>query len=220
MLQVCPGGSRAAHRQADWFLGLRRAANFDLPERGRGEARLASADSLRSRPCITRRYAQRGSRIPVQQVDIHSRRSARVSGYRAGRYLLSVTAPVQLERCHPADPGRRAREAAGAGHKLTVSADFNAGDPPRGGCAARAVLHDSPGHELRAPGTGDTRAEWVTRNCRQRRLGTKWESPALALAPEGSLPLTCAWLHLREHGDDLVRKIRMHSWGSRGRGFM
>src|SRR6476646_7456684 len=73
MLQVCPGGSRAAHRQADWFLGLRRAANFDLPERGRGEARLASADSLRSRPCITRRYAQRGSRIPVQQVDIHSR---------------------------------------------------------------------------------------------------------------------------------------------------
>jgi hypothetical protein len=50
MLQVCPGGSRAAHRQADWFLGLRRAANFDLPERGRGEARLASADSLRSHP--------------------------------------------------------------------------------------------------------------------------------------------------------------------------
>jgi hypothetical protein len=157
-------------------------------------------------------------RTPYRQA-AHTRRSARVSGYRAGRYLLSVTAPVQLERCHPADPGRRAREAAADAHKLTVSADFNAGDPPRDGFAARAVLHDSPGHELRAPGTGDTRAEWVTRNCRQRRLGTKWESPALAVAPEGSLPLTCAWLHLREHGDDLVRKIRMHSWGSRGRGF-
>ena len=93
-------------------------------------------------------------RTPYRQA-AHTRRSARVSGYRAGRYLLSVTAPVQLERCHPADPGRRAREAAAAAHKLTVLADFNAGDPPRGGFAARAVLHDSPATSSgqRAPGT-------------------------------------------------------------------
>ena len=80
-------------------------------------------------------------------------RSARVSGYRAGRYLLSVTATVQLERCHPADPGRRAREAVAAAHKLTVSANFKVGDAARGGFAVRAVLHDSPGPALRASGT-------------------------------------------------------------------
>src|SRR5450631_261597 len=75
----------------------------------------------------------------------------------------------------------------------------------------------SPGPAPRAPGT--PKLSGSQGPCRQRRLGTKWESPALAVAVEGSLPLTCAWLHLREHGDDLVRKIRMHSWGSRGRGF-
>jgi hypothetical protein len=53
---------------------------------------------------------------------VGSAESARVSGYRAGRYLLSVTATVQLEHCHPADPGRRVREATAAAHKLTVSA--------------------------------------------------------------------------------------------------
>ncbi len=61
--------------------------------------------------------------------------------------------PVQLERCHPADPGRRTREATAAAHKLTVSANFKVGDAARGGFAVRAVLHDSPGPALRAPGT-------------------------------------------------------------------
>jgi hypothetical protein len=137
--------------------------------------------------------------------------SARVSGYRAGRYLLSVTATVQLEHCHPADPGRRAREATAAAHKLTVSANFKVGDAVRGGFAVRAVLHHSPGPELRAPGTPELSGSQGP--CRQRQLGTKWESPALAVVPERSLLLTCASLHLREHGDDLVRKMQMHSWG-------
>src|SRR5712664_3822034 len=47
-----------------------------------------------------------------------------------------------------------------------------------------------PGPPLRAPGTPELSGSQGP--CRQRRLGTKWESPALAVALEGSLLLTCA----------------------------
>ena len=101
--------------------------------------------------------------------------------------------------------------------KLTVSAIFRMGDAGRGGFAVRALLHHSPGPALRAPAT--PQAEWVTRNCRKRRLGTKWESPALVRALRGSILLTCARLHVRKREDDLAARIWMHGWGSRGRGF-
>jgi hypothetical protein len=52
---------------------------------------------------------------------------------------------------------------------------------------------------------------------RRRRLGTKWESRALARALHSSIPLTCARAHLRKYGPDLVVAIGMHGWGSRGR---
>jgi hypothetical protein len=54
---------------------------------------------------------------------------------------------------------------------------------------------------------------------RRRRLGTKWESRALARALHSSVPLTCARVHLRKYGPDLVAAIGMHGWGSRGRRF-
>jgi hypothetical protein len=46
------------------------------------------------------------------------------------------------------------------------------------------------------------------------RLGTKWESPALARAFHGSLLLPCARLHLRKYGIALVAGMWMLSWGS------
>jgi hypothetical protein len=49
------------------------------------------------------------------------------------------------------------------------------------------------------------------------RLGTKWESPALAGAFYGSLLLPCARLYLRKYGSVLVAGMWMLSWGSRGR---
>jgi len=52
-----------------------------------------------------------------------------------------------------------------------------------------------------------------------RRLGTKWESRALARALHSSIPLTCARVHLRKYGPDLVVAIGTHGWGSRGRRF-
>jgi hypothetical protein len=54
---------------------------------------------------------------------------------------------------------------------------------------------------------------------RRRRLGTKWESRALARALHSSIPLTCARVHLRKYEPDLVVAIGMHGWGSRGRRF-
>ncbi len=53
----------------------------------------------------------------------------------------------------------------------------------------------------------------------RRRLGTKWESPALMTALYSSGLLTCARRHLRKYVGDLVAEIWMHGWGSRGRGF-
>jgi hypothetical protein len=64
-----------------------------------------------------------------------------------------------------------------------------------------------------AQGTWTPRADCTT-NCEPRRLGTKWESPALATALYGSVPLTCAWRDLRDRDGDLVAEIRMHGWGS------
>ena len=142
---------------------------------------------------------------------------ARASGCRTGRYSLSVTATVQLEGCHPAGPEGAVLAKLSPPRKLTVSAMFRMGDAGRGGFAVRALLHHSPGPALRAPAT--PQAEWVTRNCRQRRLGTKWESPALVRALRGSILLTCARLHVRKREDDLAARIRMHGWGSRGRRF-
>jgi len=49
--------------------------------------------------------------------------------------------------------------------------------------------------------------------------GTRRESPALFRAPHGSVLLTCARLHLQEHGRFRVAGMWMHSWGSRGRRF-
>jgi hypothetical protein len=48
---------------------------------------------------------------------------------------------------------------------------------------------------------------------RRRRLGTKWESRALARALHSSIPLTCARVHLRKYEPDLVVAIGMHGWG-------
>jgi hypothetical protein len=50
----------------------------------------------------------------------------------------------------------------------------------------------------------------------RRRLGTKWESRALARALHSSIPLTCARVHLWKYGPDPVVAIGMHGWGSRG----
>ena len=47
--------------------------------------------------------------------------------------------------------------------------------------------------------------------------GNEVESRALVSALCRSVLLTCAWLHLQEHGHDLVAGMWMHSWGSRGR---
>jgi hypothetical protein len=47
----------------------------------------------------------------------------------------------------------------------------------------------------------------------------KWESRALAGALCRSVLLTCARLHLQEHGHNLVAEMWMLSWGSRGRRF-
>jgi hypothetical protein len=52
-----------------------------------------------------------------------------------------------------------------------------------------------------------------------RRLGTKWEPPALMTAPEA---LFCSPVHggdLRDRNNDLVVGIGVHGWGSRGRRF-
>jgi hypothetical protein len=54
---------------------------------------------------------------------------------------------------------------------------------------------------------------------RRRQLGTKGESRALAKAIRSSIPLTCAWVHLRKYGPDLVVAMGIHGWGSRGRRF-
>src|ERR1039458_5608524 len=51
------------------------------------------------------------------------------------------------------------------------------------------------------------------------RLGTRWEPPALVTALGGLVLLACAPLHLQKHSGVLVARIRMHAWGSRGRGF-
>ena len=145
------------------------------------------------------------------------RRSARVSGYRAGRYLLSVTAPVLLERCHPADPGRRAREAVAAAHKLTVSANSKWVTLPEAASPSAPYFTTPParrsGHQRRLKLSGS-----------QLQTAAAGNEVGITSARGGSRGLPpahlCTSVTCGNTQKTLVAGMWMHSWGSRGRGFM
>jgi hypothetical protein len=62
-------------------------------------------------------------------------------------------------------------------------------------------------------GSGDSRTWSRPTPAHRRRLGTKWEPRVLARALHSSIPPTCALVHLRKYGPDLMARISMHGWG-------
>src|SRR5690242_3115662 len=79
----------------------------------------------------------------------------------------------------------------------------------------------TPYPAAQATPTPPTHAD-VVRACRQScspPLGTDWEPVSLWQALHGSAVLAPAPCHLRKHLRALAGATRVHSWGSRGRGF-
>jgi hypothetical protein len=83
-------------------------------------------------------------------------------------------------------------------------------------CPTRLVAHGLPGSDWPV---SRQFLSVVLNQLPLRRLGTKWELPALVTALCGSVLLTCARRDLRDRDSDLVVGIGMHGWGSRGRRF-